>query len=152
MHSPWDGQTRRARISCVRLSNWHRPSSVHHVTPTHFQFTKLFPAAMSTVQTIELHQLSLAHRNPGVLQPIPEHSVPRAGATCHQTSSNEPRASVTPAPGPVQVFSAIEPVITSPVSQTVRFAIISLLITANLIQVCSPQDDGCPGYRQHEDI
>lgn len=92
---------------------------------------------MSTVQTIELHQVSDTHRQPRDLGPEPAHAVPSAGAACHQISGIEPPASVTvtPAPSPVRVFSAIEPVITSHVSQTTRFAIISLLVTANLIQV-----------------
>ena len=88
---------------------------------------------MSTVQVVRLevatppgdNAQSLEQHAPEItVGPVSDINAGPSNATVHDE-----------VPGPERVFPAIEPVITTPVTQTSKFLITSLLVFANIVQV-----------------
>lgn len=88
---------------------------------------------MSTVQVVRLEVATPpGHIAQGLKQHAPEITV----GPVSDIGAGPSRASIhDEVPEPERVFQAIEPVITTPVTQTSKFLITSLLVFANIIQV-----------------
>lgn len=91
---------------------------------------------MSAVQVVELELATpITERPPGVESNESMQTSHSVAETVVGPSSASIYEVTEVASHPERVFEAITPVITSPVTQTTKFIITSLLITANIIQV-----------------